>query len=127
MATKAKNKGLKQAYLDYIAKLPEEEYLFLSQDLSREQALAMIKKYKDEEVAESIGFKCLNYLTRWPTEEKYDKAAKLLSLIPEDTPLGVYAFQYLRCCDGEWMPAGPDSDFDPEKFEEALRRYGVID
>jgi len=112
-----RQKSLKKRFLKWVQNLSEEEFKFFFPERSKEEELLSLSREKEENLADLIGWMSYQYLTKWPNEDKYDKAAQLLSIIPDDSPLGVYAFQNLRSCLG-WFPG-----FDPEKLEEALKRY----
>jgi len=115
-----RQKSLKKRLLKWIQNFSEEEFKFFFPERSKEEELLSLSLEKEENLADLVGWMSYKYLTEWPNEEeKYDKAAQLLSLIPKNRApsLQVIAFQRLRTCLG-WLPG-----FDPEKLEEALKRY----
>jgi len=116
-----RQKGLKKIFLEWVKNLPEEEFRYLWPENSKEEIMLFwSKERKEENIACKIGSLSYKYLTKWPNEEeKYEKAAQLLSLIPKGVGLLPYAFQYIRSCVG-WFPG-----FDHEKLESALKRYGL--
>jgi len=117
-----RQKGLKKSFLEWIKNLSEQEFTFFWPNSPKETILSVWGREKKEVIADQIGLMSYKYLTEWPSEEeKYEKAAQLLSLIPKNRApsLIVIAFQNLRSCLG-WF-----SGFDPEKLESALKRYGL--